>query len=101
MAPGHGQTAPWPYGAWAPWVLGAMSVSRRRATLALHSGGAVDREGREFLRGVKVSEARREKESCQAKSAWNASCIYLAVRIRQPSALTSSPTTVGGVCTSV
>ena len=82
-------------------MLGATSVSRRRATRALHSGGAVDREGREFLRSGNISEARHEKESCQAKSAWNASCIYLAVRIRPPSALTSSHTIARGVCRDV
>ena len=49
----------------------------------------------------KACEAMCEKENCQATSAWNASCIYLAVRIHRPSALTSSPALVGGVCTYV
>ena len=89
--PGHGRSGCWE-------LLAAVGAGQ---LLLLHSGGAVEKEGREFLRGGKVSEARHEKESCQAKLAWGASCIYLAVRIRPPSALTSSPTIVDGVRTYV
>ena len=73
---------------WGTWCFGHWAVGWRRISAS-------------FVGGGELSEVRREKENCQAKSAWNASCIYLAVRIRPPSALTSSPTTVGGVCTYV
>ena len=51
-------------------AVGAGSHGRQSAQAnccSLQSRGAVDREGREFLRSGKISEARHEKESCQAK----------------------------------
>ena len=51
-------------------AVGAGSHKRQSAQgncCFLQSRGVVDREGREFLRSGNISEARREKESRQAK----------------------------------
>ena len=85
LAPGHGQTDPWPHGAWrhkpwAPQPSASMWHGPRGAR-----GVGLDGDWREVVGGKEISEARREKGSCNAKSAWNASWIYLAVRIRRPS----------------
>ena len=85
----------------APGERNARSFAGLGREVFWHLGEGVDGDQRQLVGGGEVGEARRQKEVRQAKSAWDASCIYLAVCIRPPSALTSSPTIVDGVCTYV
>ena len=101
LAPGHGQTSPWPYGAWRQQPLASQPCASMWQRSPWRMAVGLDGDCREVIGGKDISEARWEKESCHAKSAWNASCISLACPHSSALAVTSSLTTVGGVCTYV
>ena len=92
----HGHTRHWRQG-----DLGARSPSKRGVLRVWPAGVVVVAGWLELVGREKASEAICEEESCQAASAWNASCIFLACPHSSALALTSSLTTVGGVCTYV
>ena len=73
--------------AWDTWCSGTWGVGWVGSSAGLSGAGRCPKQGM--------------RKEVPGKVRLNAACISLAVRIRPPSALTSSPTAVGGVCTYV
>ena len=89
--------AEWGTGAIGTWV--PQAPARRERRVAWHARVRTSCEERGVIGGEKASGMKRENENWQTKSAWNALCIYLAIRIHKSFTLTSSSATVAGVCT--
>ena len=72
------QTSPWPYRAWRQQPLASQSGASTWQRSPWRMAVGLDGNCREVGGAKAISDARREKGSCHAKSAWNASCISLA-----------------------